>query len=116
MSTTAAPPAGAERLLRAVLHDPDWREAVLGDLEEEHARVAATPRQWSRPHLVLASGSGRGLSRVPRPAGAWRDPAPALAAARGRGGAEEPLGLDSLMRSTRFARSSPGPRCRESSS
>jgi putative ABC transport system permease protein len=41
MSTTAAPPAGAERLLRAVLHDPDWREAVLGDLEEEHARVAA---------------------------------------------------------------------------
>jgi putative ABC transport system permease protein len=38
--TTASPPAAAERLVRAALTDPAWREAVLGDLAEEFARLA----------------------------------------------------------------------------
>jgi putative ABC transport system permease protein len=41
MRDSSAPPSGAQRLLRAVLRDPDWRDSVLGDLEEEHARVVA---------------------------------------------------------------------------
>ena len=31
----------AERVLAIVVTDPEWREAVIGDLREEHARLAA---------------------------------------------------------------------------
>lgn len=38
---TSAPPALAERLLRASVRDADWRDAVSGDLREEFAKIAA---------------------------------------------------------------------------
>ena len=41
----------AERVLGIVVRDPEWREAVIGDLREEHARLsarvgAARARRW----------------------------------------------------------------------
>jgi putative ABC transport system permease protein len=44
MTTVASPqpPRLAERLLRASVRDPEWRESVTGDLREELALVAAT--------------------------------------------------------------------------
>lgn len=38
---TPTPPTFAERLLRASVADPEWREAISGDLREELATVAA---------------------------------------------------------------------------
>ena len=47
----ATPPAVAERLLRLSVRDPDWRDAVLGDLREEYAgmlqeRGPAGAQRW----------------------------------------------------------------------
>ncbi len=45
------PPPFAERLLRAAVRDPEWRDAITGDLREELAslaarRGAAVARRW----------------------------------------------------------------------
>ena len=49
--THPTPPAAAERLLRLSVRDPEWRDAVTGDLREELATVmrqrgAAAARRW----------------------------------------------------------------------
>ena len=36
-----SPSAFAERLLALIVRDTDWRDAVIGDLREEHARLCA---------------------------------------------------------------------------
>lgn len=51
MTTPAAPPSLPERLLRASVRDPDWRDAITGDLREEFAALVATrgaapARRW----------------------------------------------------------------------
>ncbi|MGE3276254.1 MAG: ADOP family duplicated permease [Vicinamibacterales bacterium] len=48
---TPTPPAAAERLLRWSVRDPEWRDAVSGDLREEFATLAlrggeAAARRW----------------------------------------------------------------------
>ncbi|MEZ5419833.1 MAG: ABC transporter permease [Vicinamibacterales bacterium] len=61
MTTPAAPPAFAERLLRASVVDAEWRESITGDLREEYAAVtaargAAAARRWYwRQALPLAA-------------------------------------------------------------
>ena len=56
-----APPSGAEHLLRAAVRDPEWRDAVLGDLAEEYARVGQRcgvhrARRWYwRQALAIAA-------------------------------------------------------------
>src|SRR5262245_36932206 len=91
MSHTMAPPASAERLLRRVIRDADWRDAVLGDLREEFTtatrrRGAAAARAWYWRQSLRLSGrfaAGRVLRRpaTGRPwigsadfddSGAWR--------------------------------------------
>ncbi len=60
MTQTPLPPSLAETVLRLSVRDPEWREAVLGDLREEHAvvsaqRGAAAARRWYwRQALPLA--------------------------------------------------------------
>jgi putative ABC transport system permease protein len=57
---TTPPPAAAERLLRAAVRDPEWRDAVLGDLAEEFTglirrRGPDFARRWYwRQALVLS--------------------------------------------------------------
>lgn len=51
MTTSTVPPSLPERLLRASVRDPEWREAITGDLREEFAallaaRGAAAARRW----------------------------------------------------------------------
>ena len=64
----ATPPAVAERLLRLSVRDPDWRDAVLGDLHEEYAGMlqergpAGAQRWYWRQSLPLAARFA--LSRV----------------------------------------------------
>ncbi len=60
----------AERVLALVVRDPEWREAVIGDLREEHARAvsrigAARARRW---HLRQSLGIAvrYGVSRLRR--------------------------------------------------
>ena len=77
-----APPPGAEHLLRAAVRDPEWRDAVLGDLAEEYARVGQRcgvhrARRWYwRQALAIATrvSAARLLpgSASRRP---WRTPA-----------------------------------------
>ena len=61
-----APPSGAEHLLRAAVRDPEWRDAVLGDLAEEYARVGQRcgvhrARRWYwRQALAIAAVVGIG--------------------------------------------------------
>lgn len=38
--SNSPPPPGAERLLRLAIRGPEWRDAVLGDLAEEHRALA----------------------------------------------------------------------------
>ncbi len=55
----ATPPTVPERLLRASVRDPEWRDAVLGDLREEYAGVlrqrgrAGAQRWYWRQSLPL---------------------------------------------------------------
>jgi putative ABC transport system permease protein len=64
----ATPPAVAERLLRLSVRDPDWRDAVLGDLREEYAGMLqkrgprGAQRWYWRQSLPLAARFA--LSRV----------------------------------------------------
>ncbi len=59
----------AERLLRAVIGDQNWRDAVLGDLREEYETVArahgaTAARRWHWRQVLQLAGrrlSGRGL-------------------------------------------------------
>lgn len=51
MSDRSAPPSGGERLLRAAIRDPEWCDAIVGDLAEEFARLqaragAGRARRW----------------------------------------------------------------------
>lgn len=61
MTIPLAPPALPERLLRASVRDPEWRDAITGDLREEYAaalaaRGAAGARRWYwRQVLPLAA-------------------------------------------------------------
>jgi putative ABC transport system permease protein len=61
MIDAAMPPPIAERLLRASVSDPEWRDAVSGDLREEFTdqarrRGAARARRWYwRQALALAA-------------------------------------------------------------
>jgi len=69
------PPVLAERLLRASVTDPEWRDAITGDLREELAALAtrygpASARRWYwRQALPLAVRFAAGrLVRALRPA------------------------------------------------
>lgn len=61
MNTPLQPPPAAERLLRAAVRDPEWRDAITGDLREEFTTVLATrgaarARRWYwRQALPLAT-------------------------------------------------------------
>lgn len=61
MTTSLAPPPFPERLLRATVRDPEWRDAISGDLREEFAAIAAArggaaARRWYwRQTLPLAA-------------------------------------------------------------
>ena len=50
---TGRPPRLAERLVARLFADPEWRDAVLGDLAEEYADAAArhgaTAARWGCP-------------------------------------------------------------------
>jgi putative ABC transport system permease protein len=51
MTSTTLPPSLAERLLRASVRDPQWRESITGDLREEfqrwsRTRGTASARRW----------------------------------------------------------------------
>ncbi|MEO8682230.1 MAG: ADOP family duplicated permease, partial [Vicinamibacterales bacterium] len=94
---TAAPSRFAERLLALVVRDREWRDGVIGDLREEHARQAVRvgAAKASRWHLqqtigiAVRYGTHRLLRRSTRPrpwlaaatqesgaswrAGRWRD-------------------------------------------
>jgi putative ABC transport system permease protein len=85
-----APSKLAERVITLVVRDPEWRDGVLGDLREEHARLAARvgaarARRW---HLRQSVGIAvrYGVHRLARrgppprwlavaaqePGGSWR--------------------------------------------
>ena len=92
---TAAPPLLAERALALAVGDPEWRDAILGDLREEFVRMARRhglpyARRWYwgqalgvAAHRAVArvSGSRRGthlaMPEPPEPRAGW------LLAARG---------------------------------
>ncbi len=71
MSAPLEPPALAERSLRALIGDPEWREAVSGDMREEFASVArrrgaAAARTWYWRQALRLTGrfaAGRLLRR-----------------------------------------------------
>jgi putative ABC transport system permease protein len=71
MNAPLDPPALAERSLRALIGDPEWREAVSGDLREEFASVAtrrglSAARSWYWRQALRLSGrfaAGRVLRR-----------------------------------------------------
>lgn len=57
MTSPLAPPSLPERLLRASVRDPEWRDAIAGDLREEFAAVAASrgagaARRWYWRHTL----------------------------------------------------------------
>lgn len=53
-----SPSRFAERVLALVVRDPEWRDGVIGDLREEHARLVARvgPRRARRWHQRQALG------------------------------------------------------------
>jgi putative ABC transport system permease protein len=58
--TTSPPPRAAERLLRAAIRNAEWREAIVGDLQEEFASIAlrrglAVARRWYWRQALLLS-------------------------------------------------------------
>lgn len=59
-----APSRFAERVLALVVRDPEWRDGVIGDLREEHARAVARlgaerARRWHlRQSLAIAARYG----------------------------------------------------------
>jgi putative ABC transport system permease protein len=65
----------AERLLSFVVRDPEWRDAVIGDLREEYARAAvrmgaARARRWHRRQSVgiaLRYSAHKLVHRTPPP-------------------------------------------------
>jgi predicted permease len=71
MSAPLEPPALAERSLRALISDPEWRDAVSGDMREEFASVArrrgaAAARGWYWRQALRLTGrfaAGRLLRR-----------------------------------------------------
>jgi putative ABC transport system permease protein len=71
MSVPLEPPAFAERSLRLLIGDPEWRDAVSGDMREEFASVArrrgpAAARAWywrQALHLTGRFAAGRVLRR-----------------------------------------------------
>jgi putative ABC transport system permease protein len=73
MSTSSAPSTSAERLLSLVVRDPEHRESVLGDLREEHVRLArrigaAKATAWHRRQsidIAIRYGFARLLRRKP---------------------------------------------------
>jgi putative ABC transport system permease protein len=73
-SPVPAPSRWAERLLAAVIHDRDWREAVLGDLREEYDATARrsgvrAARRWHWGQTLRLTGrrlSGGRSQRPPR--------------------------------------------------
>jgi putative ABC transport system permease protein len=73
MNTFSAPSSFAEALLSVVVRDPDHRESVLGDLREEHARLArrigaAKATAWHRRQsidIAIRYGFARLLRRKP---------------------------------------------------
>lgn len=57
MTSPLAPPRLPERVLRASVRDPEWRDAIAGDLREEFtahvtSRGAAAARRWYWRHAV----------------------------------------------------------------
>lgn len=85
-----SPSRFAERVLALVVRDPEWRDGVIGDLREEHARMvtrvgAARARRWHRRQslgIALRYGTHRLLRRqappprwlaaaAPEPDGRW---------------------------------------------
>ena len=66
-----SPSRFAERVLALVVRDSEWRDAVIGDLREEHARMvsrvgAARARRWHRRQsigIALRYGTHRLLHR-----------------------------------------------------
>ena len=80
-----APPSLAEHVLRASVRDPEWREAVLGDLREEFAGVvqhrggSAARRWYWRESLPLAArfAASRVLPAAAHRAGAAPSRSPA---------------------------------------
>ncbi len=83
-----SPSRFAERVLALVVHDPEWRDGVIGDLREEHARMVARvgavrARRWHRRQsLGIAFRYGTHPCSVAvrrRPAG-WRRPRRSLTA------------------------------------
>lgn len=72
---TATPSRLAERLLALVVRDPEWRDGVIGDLREEHARQvrrvgAARASRWHfQQSLGIAAryGTHRLMRRRTRP-------------------------------------------------
>lgn len=61
MSTPLAPPPAAERLVRAAIRDPEWRDAVAGDLREEflalvRRRGGGAARRWYWSQALRLTG------------------------------------------------------------
>ena len=60
MSESPGPPSGADRLLRFVVRDAEWRDAVTGDLHEEFGTacrrqgVSRARRWYWRQALAIA--------------------------------------------------------------
>lgn len=73
-----SPSRFAERVLALVVRDSEWRDGVIGDLREEHARMvsrvgAARARRWHRRQslgIALRYGTHR-LLRRPTPPPRW---------------------------------------------
>ena len=73
--TTSPPPRAAERMLRAAIRNPEWREAIVGDLQEEFVSIAArrgvaVARRWYwRQALLLSLRFAAGRVRPGAPHG-----------------------------------------------
>ena len=74
----SSPSRLAERILSAVVRDPEWRDGVIGDLREEHARLVARlgtsrARRWHfRQSVGIATRYGvHRLLRRPTPPPRW---------------------------------------------
>ena len=109
MSDAACPARPAPNACCAsAVRDPEWRDAVLGDLAEEHARVQ--PRCGAQParRLVLAAGPGHRRAGVGRAAAARLGVPETLAAADRRRRARRPFAW-TARRALRVARARRSP-------
>jgi predicted permease len=81
MTPRPVPPRAAERVLAACIADPEWRDAIAGDLREEFAGLNRTrgPREarrwyWRQALAIAGHAVGARLRRGRRPERAWIAP------------------------------------------